>query len=177
MTVQLRRAIPVDLPFIARADRASDGNTTADGPSRSELAQLDGFVRDDDKRAWVLEVSDGRPIGLGLCRFRRHGQDVGYRWVVNELDAGLFPPDGRLCEVFQLWVDPSYRRKGLGTWLKLTFEEEARARGVGAIYTHTKASNESVLRLNAKLGYVEVRRGRIWDDTIRVSLLKSLASG
>ena len=174
MTIQLRLATVDDLPFIVRADRESDGRATTRAPNVDDIAHLAPFVRDDDKRAWVIELLSGRLVGVGLCRYRRHGQPVGYRWIVNELDAGLFPPDGRLCEVFQLWVDHEFRRRGLGTRLKVAFEEDARGRGVGAIYTHTAATNESALRLNARLGYNEIRRGPVWDDVVRVSLLKLL---
>ena len=173
MTIQLRPAAEDDLPLIVRADRESDGRTMP-APNREDIAQLEPFIRDSDKGAWVLELPSRRLVGVGLCRYRRHGQDVGYRWIVNELDAALFPVDGRLCEVFQLWVHNEFRCRGLGTRLKVAFEEDARARGVGAIYTHTAASNESALRLNARLGYKEIRRGPMWDDVVRVSLIKLL---
>ena len=175
MTIQLRAGTVDDLAFIVYADRAADGDLTTDAPGADKFAQIEEFVRDDDKSAWVLEAASRRIVGVGLCRYRRHGQNVGYRWIVNDLDAGLFPPDGRLCEVFQLWVDPEFRRQGLGTRLKVAFENDARARGVCAIHTHTKVGNEPTLRLNAKLGYTEVRRGTAWDDEVRVSLLKVLA--
>jgi hypothetical protein len=42
------------------------------------------------------------------------------------------------------------------------------------IYTHTEERHAHVLALNQKLGYREVRRGPIWDDVIRVSLVKYL---
>jgi hypothetical protein len=43
------------------------------------------------------------------------------------------------------------------------------------IYTHTEERNEHVIALNKKLGYHEIRRGPIWDEIVRVSLIKSLA--
>jgi len=43
------------------------------------------------------------------------------------------------------------------------------------IYTHTEHTNTHVLALNEKLGYHEVRRGPIWDEIERVSLVKYLA--
>jgi len=74
-------------------------------------------------------------------------------------------------EVFQLWVHPDYRRLGLATKLKLKLEEEARVHKVDLIYTHTEESNVHVIELNKKLGYFEVRRGAIWDDITRISLV------
>ncbi|MFK7691213.1 hypothetical protein [Paenibacillus sp. HJGM_3] len=38
----------------------------------------------------------------------------------------------------------------------------------------TEETNPHVIELNEKLGYRTVRRGPIWDDVIRVSLIKPL---
>ena len=40
--------------------------------------------------------------------------------------------------------------------------------------THTEERNAHVIELNRKMGYREVRRGPMWDDIIRVSLVKDL---
>ncbi len=37
------------------------------------------------------------------------------------------------------------------------------------------ASNQHVIELNHKLGYREIRRGPIWDEIVRVSLVKDLS--
>ncbi len=87
-----------------------------------------------------------------------------------------FPPDGRFCEIFNLWVDPAYRRKGLATRLKLEMEAEARRRGIQMIYTHTEEANSHVIELNLKLGYHPIRTGPLWDAVPRVSLVKWLES-
>ncbi|MCU6794979.1 GNAT family N-acetyltransferase [Paenibacillus sp. WQ 127069] len=94
--------------------------------------------------------------------------------MYNELDRTLFQSDGRFLEIFQLWVHPDYRRAGLATQLKSKLEEEAQYHNVNLIYTHTEAVNDHVIELNKKIGYQEVRRGPIWDDIIRVSLIKQL---
>ncbi|WP_420850817.1 GNAT family N-acetyltransferase [Paenibacillus aceris] len=72
-------------------------------------------------------------------------------------------------------VHPSYRRLGLATKLKLKLEEEAESHKVNLIYTHTEETNNHVIELNKKIGYQEVRRGPIWDEVIRVSLIKQLS--
>ncbi|MBP1989562.1 ribosomal protein S18 acetylase RimI-like enzyme [Paenibacillus eucommiae] len=77
-------------------------------------------------------------------------------------------------EIFSLWNHPNYRRLGLATQLKLKLEEEADYHKVNLIYTHTEEKNQHVIELNKKIGYQEVRRGPIWDDVIRVSLIKPL---
>ena len=52
----------------------------------------------------------------------------------------------------------------------------ARDRGIAMIYRHTLARNTHVIAFNHKLGYREVRRGPIWDEWERVSLVKYLAA-
>ena len=103
-------------------------------------------------------------------------RDKEYPWktIYKEIDREQFQEDGRFLEIFQLWIHPNYRRLGLGTELKLKVEEEAKSHGVNLIYTHTEESNLHVIDLNLKLGYIQVRRGTIWDSIVRVSLIKHL---
>jgi ribosomal protein S18 acetylase RimI-like enzyme len=77
--------------------------------------------------------------------------------------------------VFNLWVAPDYRRQGLATKLKQQFEAESRLRGMSMLYTHTELTNPHVIELNRKLGYREIRTGPIWDEILRVSLVKALS--
>lgn len=93
-----------------------------------------------------------------------------FRTIATE----LFPVDARFCAIFQLWVDPAYRRQGLGSRLKQMVEGGAVRRQVGAIYTHTEAANKHFILLNKKLGYAEIYRGLMWDEIERVALLKNL---
>lgn len=92
-------------------------------------------------------------------------RDSVYPWktIFNELDRRLFQSDGRFIEIFQLWVHSNYRRLGLATKLKLNLEEEA------------QEANNHVIELNKKIGYQVVRCGPIWNDVIRVSLIKKLS--
>ncbi|MCR8642009.1 GNAT family N-acetyltransferase [Paenibacillus sp. N1-5-1-14] len=76
--------------------------------------------------------------------------------------------------VFQLWVDREHRRGGIATKLKQKLEELAKTIDVNLIYTHTEEKNSHVIELNEKLGYKIIRRGPIWDEIVRVSLIKQL---
>lgn len=60
----------------------------------------------------------------------------------------------------------------LAVQLKEHLEVDVIKRGIGLIYTHTRESNLHVLEMNRRLGYAEIRRGPIWDEVIRVSLVK-----
>lgn len=178
-----REAVESDLDYLVWADLQSEGYTVTDPPQPTvdELVghreKIGTFVTDGDKGAWVLEAqSDGDMAGMILFRFRSRCESLGdpNAWLFQELPRNIFPADGRFCEVFNLRVEPGYRRHGYATLLKKRMEGVARQRGVSLLYTHTEETNTHVLELNMKLGYVEVRRGPIWDEVCRVSLVKRL---
>lgn len=179
--LNLRRADRGDHAFLVRIDLKNDGYTVSEHLTRSEreIEEHSGkilkFLTDPDKGAFVFEEADsGRPVAQIMYSIAN--RDVVYPWttIFHELDRALFQSDGRFLEIFSLWVHPAYRRKGLATRLKLKLEEEACRHEVDLIYTHTEETNPHVIELNEKLGYRAVRRGPIWDDVIRVSLIKPL---
>lgn len=176
----LRQATLDDLDFIVEVDLRGDGYSTGFYAeyTAEELKEhrhkMRGFLTERDKRAWIHEAG-GKRVSLIAYSFRNKEQKM---WdsdkVYDELDPALFPADGRFCEVFQLWVDPEFRRQGLATGLKNQMEQHARQNGIGMLYTHTEEANLHVIEMNLKLGYKEVRRGPIWDEVVRVSLVKVL---
>jgi ribosomal protein S18 acetylase RimI-like enzyme len=173
----IRRATIADLDFLVKADLLESGAPF--GHRESAVAHRESmaaFILDDDKGAWVYEdTGESALLGMILCRYRNRLKENFPDWSgFNYIDSALFPRDGNFCELFQLWVEPDYRRKGIATALKVQAEIDARARGVEMIYTHTVSAHTIVLHLNRKLGYTEVRRGKLWDDVERVSLIKSL---
>jgi len=181
--ILLRRATIHDLDFLIQADLHSDGDGLIDmtpEEQREHRLKIEGFVREDARKAgWVCVDTDWiQPIGMILCRWRQRPREGDEEYsgdsVFRELAEALFPEDGRFCEIFQLWVDPAFRRRGLGTRLKEHLEAECKERGVGMIYTHTEEQNLHVIALNERLGYQQVRRGPIWDEVVRVSLVKRL---
>jgi ribosomal protein S18 acetylase RimI-like enzyme len=124
----------------------------------------------------IAEADSGNAIGMILWRFRNRLTESLPEWsVFNHIDPSHFDTDGRFCEIFQLWVDPRYRRQGIASKLKKAAESESIRRGIRTIYTHTESINFHVIDLNIELGYSEVRRGPIWDDIERISLIKHLA--
>jgi ribosomal protein S18 acetylase RimI-like enzyme len=66
------------------------------------------------------------------------GGAVGRRW-------------GACCELQQLWVDPAYRRRGVGAQLVRAFEDHARGHGCSTFYLET--FNFQAPRLYRSLGY------------------------
>jgi ribosomal protein S18 acetylase RimI-like enzyme len=86
----------------------------------------------------------------------------------------MFPTDGKVCEIFQLWVAPDHRRKGIASELMKKAERIARDSYIQMIYTHTESVNDHVVELCDKLGYEVIRKGTLWDETVRVSQIKHL---
>jgi len=177
----LRAATQDDLDFLVKIDLEDEGCATPiQYLTQEELcehrAKIAAFVTNVDDCAWVFEnVECGDIVAVIMCRFRDLMSEAAgaYNSLRIVGDAWL-RPETRYCEVFQLWVDPAYRRQGLATRLKQHIEVEAKDRGIDYIYTHTEEENAHVIELNLKLGYYEIRRGPIWDEVMRVSLVKYL---
>jgi GNAT superfamily N-acetyltransferase len=174
MDVQSRRGDSTDLEFLVDIELTDEGVTPgyrSDGDLDRVRELIASFIDHDGA---VVAVTRGARIGSILWRLRDLAGVESWS-VFRELDRSCFPADGAFAEIFQLWVDPQYRRRGIATMLERAVEMEARSSGAGMIYTHTEARHEHVLALNHKLGYREVRRGPIWDAVVRVSLIKRLA--
>ena len=169
-----------DLDFLVEVDLQNEGYTVLDNIqiTPSELQQhrnkIASFLTHEDKGVFIAEdESEHSQVATIMYRIRNRNT-IQHHEVFNKLDRSLFPPDGRFLEVFQLWVDPSYRRRGLATKLKRKLEEEAIKLIISLIYTHTEETNLVAIHLNERLGYHEIRRGSIWDKVVRVSLIKEL---
>ena len=178
----LRRATERDLEFLIKIDFDDEGYTSGSDDDQSihpaeRRAKMAGFVQDSDKAAWVIEDTGNHArTGALMCLFRDLDSNAGstLNWDFFDRIREFLPEDGRFSEVFNLWIDPACRRQGLATKLKRQLERESRRRGLSMVYTHTELSNPHVIDLNRKLGYREIRRGPIWDEIVRVSLVKDL---
>lgn len=185
----IREATHQDIDFLTEADLLvgvedePETTPTIDTLTVQECAarreKIAGFINTPDKGAWLcVDDQSGENAGMILCRFRHRWQEdfAGpSNQVFQQLEPAVFSADGAFCEIFQLWVHPAHRRQGIATRLKRYLETVARVRSISMIYTHTLARNKHVLALNHKLGYREVRRGPIWDEWERVSLVKYLS--
>jgi len=177
-----RKAAITDLDFIVAVDLEDEGVTfshMAEAGSKELAEHRDksaAFISDADKTAWVIEdPKANRIIGIILWRYRNRLRETYEGWsIFPEIDERFFSADGAFCEIFQLWVAPEFRRRGLASGLKRLAETESLRHGVRSLYTHTEECNPHVIEMNLKLGYQEVRRGPIWDEVVRVSLIKLL---
>lgn len=169
----LRSGLLNDLEFLVLTDLKVDGYHTDEGVQQHR-DKIAAFIKSEDKGVFIIEeASEGIQVAIIMYSIRQVSISQDYE-IFHELNRNLFPADGRFIEIFQLWVDPRYRRKGLATKLKRKVEEEAISQSIGMIYTHTEESNTHVIKLNELLGYRQVRIGPIWDEVSRVSLIKNL---
>jgi ribosomal protein S18 acetylase RimI-like enzyme len=178
----LRHGAKRDVKQFTRVDLLHEGYSTSHHGERIALSELreryrlfQGFVADPDKGSYAADDAARGTSCVGFVLYRiRNLARTRERDVFRLIDRGVFPENGEFVEIFDLWVSPSHRRKGLATSLKKKVEDAAAERRIGAIYTHMEAANTHVVELNEKLGYEEVRRGLIWDDVVRVSMVKRL---
>ena len=184
----IRQAEAADLDFLVETDLLGEGYADSQedgwplqGPTQHERmahrAKIAAYVAGGDEMAWVCVDNQGAPLGMIMARYRdlnREPDSEANAFLLQYLDRSLFPADGRFCEVFNLWVNPVWRRNGVATCLKRVIEDEAKRLGMGMMYTHTESANPHVIELNLKLGYQIVRVGPIWDEIERTSLVKWL---
>ncbi|WP_127530499.1 GNAT family N-acetyltransferase [Paenibacillus kobensis] len=178
--LNMRKAVWTDHEFLVRVDLKNEGYTVSSDDEMTEQELVDHsnkikpFLTDSDKGAFIIEDSNSDK-SVATIMYSIVNRNILYPWTIyEELDPSLFQSDGRFLEIFQLWVHPSFRRLGLATALKQKLEEEARYHQVDLIYTHTEETNLHVIELNRKMGYQTVRRGPIWDEVIRISLIKKI---
>jgi ribosomal protein S18 acetylase RimI-like enzyme len=177
----IRKADISDLDFMVEIDLRDEGITTTSEIQMTEVElkqhreKILRFVTDIDREAFIYEDENNKQrIGLIMYSIANRDGEFPWRTIFHELERRLFQEDGRFIEIFQLWVDPGHRRSGIATKLKRRLEETAKINEINLIYTHTEERNLHVIELNKKLGYKEVRRGQIWDEIIRVSLIKHI---
>ena len=178
--LSLRRVRGTDLTEIAAVLSRGEGYTLTIGQTSFDLDEvregLAGFAGDEGRLGFAAcEATSGALAAFILLVMRNRLMDtlpVGD--VLARLPASAFPQDGRFLQVYDLWVSPPWRRRGVATALKRAMEAQARASNVSCLLTFTEASHAAVLHLNAKLGYRAVYRGPMWDDVERVALIKDL---
>jgi ribosomal protein S18 acetylase RimI-like enzyme len=190
----LKKARGKDLDFIVKIDLEGEGDPgvqTSRVMSAEEQQQhrlkMHRFIRPSlntgltewdvcPKITWVaLEKGADQPIGLIMFMFRDMNSPTFKTFdIFDKFRRDIFPPDGRFCEIENLWVSAAYRRQGIASLLKQKAEAVARKNRISLIYTHTALENQHVVDLNLKLGYRIIRTGPLWDAYVRVSLVKDL---
>lgn len=96
----------------------------------SFTAFASGRISDGRYRSWIAEAS-GRPIG-----------SIGR--IVEERPSTPKNPDGRVGYLLNVYVDPEWRRRGVGRRLVETALAALHAEGVGAAALHASEEGRAV---------------------------------
>jgi ribosomal-protein-alanine N-acetyltransferase len=103
-------------------------------------AELQYFLTRPDCSCWIAEDPDDKLTGFVIVeRTSREGRSVGH--------------------IVTLDIDPAERRRGLGTLLMQTAEEQLRQQGAGVLSLEVAENNLSARKFYRGLGFVV--RGRI----------------
>ena len=78
------------------------------------------------------------------------GQAVGYAWFTQEVR-----PAGRVVFIYDIAVDPEFRRRGHAQAALAEIEEYARANDCIGVMLHVFGGNEGARRLYRSSGYLE----------------------
>ena len=97
-------------------------------------------VHEEDEDQVLVAEADGLLVGFILFRIRT--------------DMPLWTPH-RVAIIYDLYVRPGWRRKGIATKLVLRALEAMGRRGVDHVRVTALASNEPAIRLYRKLGFRE----------------------
>lgn len=163
-----------DIDFMVEVERLSEGYSSDHRDSDKMLhKKMLAFFDSKENGGFIYETD--RPVGLLLYSVAYTDKDYSWPTVYKEIPK-KYLWDNVLLGVYNLWVDPEFRRQGIASSLKNKLETFAIDQGFKQLFTHTELANEHVIKMNLKLGYDIVRVGPIWDESIRVSLLKPLTS-
>ncbi|MBW8769053.1 MAG: GNAT family N-acetyltransferase [Gemmatimonadetes bacterium] len=145
-------SIPTVRRFAAsewRVYRALRLDALRDAPDAfgSTLAREEAFPDDE----WVqrLERAAVSPTELPIV-VEDAARPIGLAW------ARIDPENDEVAELFQVWVDPLYRQRGVGRLVIDSALDWARASGVRQMLLSVALGPGSALEFYRRLGFVEV---------------------
>ena len=77
-------------------------------------------------------------------------------WVQRLAWVRIDPVDAKVAELYQVWVDPTYRRRGVGRLVIDSALDWARTSGVRQMVLSVALGPSSALDFYRRLGFVEV---------------------
>ena len=163
-----------DLDFLVSVDMKDEGITSDEVKDYDEyVKKMTRFIEHPDFGGFIYELNHQQ---IGCILFNVENKFKTYDWptIYDEITDSYFDESGQMLVVYQLWISKEHRRCGIATHLKQAFEAEAINRQIYTLYTHTEIQNQHVIELNQKLEYDVVRIGPIWDEILRISLVKDL---
>jgi len=137
----------------ARIWKATLETVWSDVPE-DEKPWFDRRAFEDSFRAYARDFVEGRR-GERFVAEDDAGAVAGYI-ILGELSPFFSPHP--VAFVYDLWVAPEHRQKGVGSFLLSEAERWARARGYPKIKLEVSEANAAALSLYGKLGYESERR-------------------
>jgi ribosomal protein S18 acetylase RimI-like enzyme len=133
-----------------------------DAPAAADVASIDDGLETSNRTA--ADLASVRPLACFA------------RLASGELIGGAIARTwGECCELQQLWVDHSHRRRGIGRRLVQMVEHEARCRGCALLYLETFSFQAPHLYLSQ--GFVVTSEFRGFPDgVVKYVLRKDLGS-
>jgi diamine N-acetyltransferase len=140
--VEIRDAKPPDLPALLRMMRSLAEQPPVIAFDDDEVrGALEKFLSDADLgRAWLLWLGE-KPVGYVILT-------LGYSFEFR----------GRDGFVDELYIEPEFRRRGLGRRAMEFLERKARELGVNAMHMEVDRGNEAAAELYRRAGYADQGR-------------------
>jgi ribosomal protein S18 acetylase RimI-like enzyme len=135
--VEIREAKARDLPALLRMMRSLAEQPPAIPFDEGEVcAALDKFLGQAELgQAWLLWLGE-KPAGYVILT-------LGYSFEFR----------GRDAFIDELYIEPEFRRRGLGRRALEFLEERARASGVNALHLEVDRGNDPAMELYRRTGY------------------------
>jgi ribosomal protein S18 acetylase RimI-like enzyme len=135
VSIEIRRATPDDAQAIGAV---FDAAVRAGWTFMGKLAEEPMFTAEE----WDQLVADHAPPNALLVATNEDGRVVGYTAVQPEQ-----------CEMFLLFVDPAYGRRGIGRMLLNAAHDALRAAGCEEAFLFVEERNERALSVYTSAGY------------------------
>jgi ribosomal protein S18 acetylase RimI-like enzyme len=112
----------------------------------STLAREEAFPDEE----WIrrIETGAGSPLDFPLV-VEDDTRPIGLAW------ARIAADDREVAELYQVWIDPAYRRRGVGHRMIDATLDWARSAGVRQMHLAVALGSDSALDFYRRLGFVE----------------------
>ena len=168
-----RKAIDQDLEFLLTIDRMSCEREQYPWAHVEREPIIRIFVEDMKGFGFVAE-NEKKSIGAVMLRISNSSGPF-YNKNLPEILQPILGSSTQFVDIFDIWIDPEYRRKHVATALKRALEEECVERGIEWIFTFQHPENIPAIRMNEKLGYKHIGNSPMYDDVVRVCFLKHIS--
>ncbi|RQH03067.1 GNAT family N-acetyltransferase [Natrarchaeobius oligotrophus] len=122
----------------------------------------DSYVLAEENRATMRETLAAYRLEDGLLVARADGSIAGF--ASFSVERGALELDGTRATLSNLYVEPSYRDRGIGATLLEAVEESLAGRGIDVLTLEVMADNDAARRFYRRRGY----------ETFRVAMHRDL---